>query len=150
GNAALAARLLPAWAAIPAQKRPPMPKLLEVADGLEAPPFHPAITIMNPPYGRVRLAQEERSRWADGLHGHANLYGLFLHAAVESLAEDGILAAVVPTSFLGGAYFKRLRALLHRHAPLVRVSFVGSRSGVYAGDPLQETCLVVFRRGAAD
>jgi adenine-specific DNA-methyltransferase len=100
---------------------------------------------MNPPYGRVRLDEEERARWDRYLYGHANLYSLFLAAGLESLDEEGVLAGIVPTSFLAGRYFTALRAELARQAPLQEMTFIEERSGVFAG-VLQETCLATFTR----
>jgi adenine-specific DNA-methyltransferase len=101
---------------------------------------------MNPPYGRVRLGPEDRERFASILYGHANLYGLFLGAALDTLDPvDGVLAALVPTSFTSGLYFQNLRAELSRSAPLREASFVADRVGVFAG-VLQETCMAVFTR----
>lgn len=76
---------------------------------------------------------------------HANLYGLFLAAAVENLDERGVIAAVVPTSFTSGLYFRNLRAVLAKTAPLTETAFAADRSGVFAG-VLQETCLAMFSR----
>lgn len=100
---------------------------------------------MNPPYGRVRLEQQERERFANSLYGHANLYGLFMAAAIESLDDAGVLAALVPTSFLAGRYFENLRGMLGKQAPLREVEFVVDRSGSFSG-VLQETCLATFGR----
>jgi adenine-specific DNA-methyltransferase len=146
GNAILAAELLPLWAALRPQDRNPLPEFLRVGDGLE-PTDEAGITVMNPPYGRVRLSPADRERWERSLYGHANKFGVFLHAAVEMTAPGGLIGAVVPASFLGGAYYQRLRSLLAEEAPLVRCVFIGERSGVFATGVLQETCLAVFRRG---
>jgi adenine-specific DNA-methyltransferase len=147
GNAILGAELLPTWASIPPERRQPLPRLMTTGDGLACSEREAEITVMNPPYGRVRLAADDRARWTDSLFGHANRFGLFLHAAIERTAPDGLIGAVLPTSFLGGAYYQRLRELIASQAPLVRLVFVDERSGVFSGDVLQETCLAVFRRG---
>ncbi len=148
GNAVLGAELLPLWGLVPEHERRPLPQLLRVGDGLDPTGDRPSVVVMNPPYGRLRLSAADRLRWHDTLYGHANRYALFLHAAVERVREDGVVAAIIPTSFLGGAYYQRLRAFLAREAPLTRLAFVDSRAGVFAGDVLQETCLAVFRRRA--
>ncbi len=147
GNALLAAELLPLWVQLPEAKRRPLPQLLRVSDGLTPAQDRPQAVIMNPPYGRVRLDNFARARWQESLYGHANRYSLFLHAAIERVDSGGLVAAVIPTSFLGGAYYQRLRAFIARHAPLLRLTFVDARAGVFAGDVLQETCLAVFRKG---
>jgi adenine-specific DNA-methyltransferase len=147
GNAILNAELLPLWAAVPEHRRPPLAQLLHVADGLAPADDRPLVVVMNPPYGRVRLSSEERGRWEESLFGHANRYALFLHAAIERAAPGGLVAAIVPTSFLGGAYYQRLRRLIVREAPLERLTFVDARAGVFDGGVLQETCLAILRKG---
>lgn len=149
GNAILGAELLPTWASLPPERRRPLPQLLEVANGLATSRPQAAITVMNPPYGRVRLPADERERWAQSLFGHANRFGLFLHAAIDMTTPGGLIGAVLPTSFLGGAYYQRLREFIADRAPLARLVFVDERWGVFAGGVLQETCLAVFKRGAA-
>lgn len=130
--------------AMPAAK----PELV-AADGLAPRGERPDVVIMNPPFGRAKLTTEERIRWAPSLFGHANLYGLFLHSAIEQVRDGGLVAAVLPTSFIGGAYFQRLRGFVAAEAPLVRLRTIVDRSGLYGGGVLQETCLAVFRKGAS-
>ncbi len=146
GNVVLAAELLPAWAALPPRRRGPLPELLSVADGLDHRALRPKTIVLNPPYGRVRLSHQDRVRWSDALFGHANRYALFVRWAIEHVADGGLVGAVLPTSFLGGSYFQRLRELIGREAPLRRVAFVEDRSGVFVG-VLQETCLAIFEKG---
>lgn len=144
-NVVLAAEALPVLAEVPAARRRPLPALASVGDGL-APARMPArAVVMNPPYGRVRLDPAERKRFATFLYGHANLYGLFLAAGLESLGANGVLSALVPTSFTSGRYFSSLRRALADSAPLREVTFVADRDGVFTG-VLQETCLVTFTR----
>ncbi len=146
GNAILAAELLPLWARLPEERRGHLPQLLRVDDGLAATNDHPRVIVMNPPYGRVRLTPRDRARWQESLYGHANRYGLFLHAAIARVAPGGLVAAIIPTSFLGGAYYQRLRDFIAREAPLERLTFVDERAGVFVGGVLQETCLAIFRK----
>lgn len=147
-NVVLAAELLPFVARVPEARRRPLPPLARVGDGLASSGRPARAVVMNPPYGRVRLDEAERERWSAYLYGHANLYSLFIAAGVEALDDDGVLAALVPTSFLAGRYFASLRAELARQAPLRDVTFVEERGGVFAG-VLQETCLAAFTRRRA-
>ena len=103
------------------------------------------LVIGNPPYGRVTLDPETRARFARSLYGHANIYGVFIDLAVRVCRPGGIVALVTPASFLGGQYFKQLRAMLRREAPPVAIDFVSDRGGVFDA-VLQETVLVVFSR----
>jgi adenine-specific DNA-methyltransferase len=143
----LAAEALPNIAALPVRMRHPIPRLVHVGDGLVARAPARAV-VMNPPYGRVRLAPEDRDRWSGVLLGHANLYALFMAHGAESLEREGVLAALVPTSWTSGLYFSRLREMLSRDLTLRSVTFVEARGGVFSG-VLQETCLAVFSKRRA-
>jgi adenine-specific DNA-methyltransferase len=145
GNILLASELLPLWAGVPPERRKPLPALLSTSDGLRQDPPKARVVLMNPPYGRVRLAAEDRDRWSHVVHGHANKYALFMAAGVEQLqGKDCALTALVPAGWLGGAYFQRLRSFLSRRAPLTHVGFLGDRTGVFATGVLQETLVATF------
>jgi len=147
-NVVLTAEALPILAAVPAARRRPLTSLATVADGLASAARPARAVVMNPPYGRVRLAADERERFAHVLYGHANLYSLFMAAGLERLDRTGVLGALVPTSFTAGRYFSNLRAELSRVAPLSEAAFVADRGGVFAG-VLQETCLATFSKRRA-
>lgn len=104
------------------------------------------LVIGNPPYGRVTLAPDLRARYARGLYGHANLYGVFTDAALRWTRPQGLVAFLTPPSFLGGQYYSALRRLLAEEAPPVSIDFVHARRGVFE-DVLQETLLALYRRG---
>ncbi len=127
-----------------------MPDIVSITDSLAAMPAKLFdLVIGNPPYGRVTLSPELRERYARSLYGHANLYGLFTDLAVQLTKPGGVIAYVTPTSFLGGQYFKSLRALLSREAPPCTVDFIADREGVF-DDVLQETMLAVFTRAPSE
>jgi adenine-specific DNA-methyltransferase len=124
-----------------------LPKIVQVCDTLEQEPDGELFDLVvgNPPYGRVSLTPEQRSRFARSLFGHANLYGVFTDAALRWTKPKGVIAYVTPTSFLAGEYFKALRSLIADTAPPVSVDFVEARRGVFE-DVLQETLLATYRR----
>lgn len=101
------------------------------------------LIIGNPPFGRIGLSQDQRRLFSRSLYGHANLYGVFLDAALRWRHRDGLVAFVTPTSFLGGQYFSKLRSLLLAEAPPLCVDFIEARKGIF-DSVLQETCLTVF------
>jgi len=103
------------------------------------------LVIGNPPYGRVKLDQEQRERYSRSLYGHANLYGLFTDLALRLTKEKGVIAYLTPTSFLGGQYFKSLRELLVKETTPVAIDFISDRNGVF-DDVLQETLLTAYRK----
>jgi len=103
------------------------------------------LVIGNPPYGRVTLNSDMRSRYKRGLYGHANLYGLFTDLGIRLTRPGGVIAYVTPTSFLAGEYFKALRKLLTDEAAPVNLDFLSVRKGVF-DDALQETLLATYKR----
>ena len=121
-------------------------RVVTVCDALEAEPEGLGFDLVvgNPPYGRVRLKQDMRRKFARSLFGHANLYGIFTDLALRFAKPEGVVGYVTPTSFLAGAYFKALRALLGQEASLAGIDFVTERRGVFE-DVLQETALTVYR-----
>ena len=124
------------------------PVIVRVADTLEEPPSARFdLVIGNPPYGRVTLTPEQRHRFARGLYGHANLYGVFTDIAVRWTRKGGTIAYLTPTSFLSGHYYSALRELIAKEAPPAAIDFVHARRGVFE-DVLQETLLAAYRRGA--
>lgn len=143
-NVILASEALPLLRAVSARQRKPLPALVTCGDGLATGERSARVELQNPPYGRVRLSPEDRERWSHVLYGHANLYGLFMAAAVEDLDAEGVLSALVPTSFTSGRYFENLRDYLARNARPLNVSFVVERGAFES--VLQETCLVTFGR----
>jgi len=125
-----------------------LPEIVSVRDSLRNAPASDRfdLVIGNPPYGRVRLDADDRARFERSLYGHANLYGLFTHVALDYAKPGGVIAFVTPTSFLAGEYFKNLRTMLGRDAPPFSLDFVSARKGVF-DDVLQETLLATYKRG---
>lgn len=148
GSVLLAAELLPTLARLPEEERRPLPALLTVGDGLEVSARAVTNVVLNPPYGRVRLSPQHRSTWSQVLSGHANRYYLHIAAAVQQVETGGVVAALVPAGWLGGAYAKNLRAYLALHAPLRRLTYVRDRTGVFSTEVTQETVLAAFAVGA--
>jgi adenine-specific DNA-methyltransferase len=123
------------------------PQLVRVCDSLDerSPVDGFDLVIGNPPFGKVRLTDVQRSKYKRSLYGHANLYGVFLDLAVRWTKPGGVIAYVTPTSFLAGEYFKQLRRLLLEEAPPRAIDVVADRKGVF-DDVLQETALSTFVR----
>lgn len=125
-----------------------VPTLVQVCNSLDMEPEAKFdLVIGNPPYGRVALTADQRTRFSRSLYGHANLYGVFTDLALRWAKPGGHIAFLTPTSFLAGQYFSALRRLLAAEAPPVAIDFVNARRGVFE-DVLQETVLTVFARGA--
>ena len=125
----------------------PAPVCVKVCDTLEETPVAQFdLVVGNPPYGRVTLTAAQRARYARGLYGHANLYGVFTDIALRWARPGGVIAYLTPTSVLGGQYYTALRRLLAAEAPPVAIDFVHARRGVFE-DVLQETLLALYSKG---
>lgn len=125
-----------------------LPTIVEVRDTLLPLPkefLRYGLVIGNPPYSKIKLEQEQRDYYSRSLYGHSNLYGLFTDQALRLCADGGVIAFVTPTSFLGGEYFKNLRALLRTDAHPLNVEFISDRDGVFE-DVLQETMLATYQK----
>lgn len=123
------------------------PKIVRVGDTLAVEPSEMFdLVVGNPPYGRVSLSAEQRQRFARGLYGHANLYGVFTDIALRWTKPGGCVAYLTPTSVLGGQYYAALRRLLAEEAPPAAIDFVHARKGVFE-DVLQETLLALYTKG---
>ena len=102
--------------------------------------------VGNPPYGKIHSSDPRIAPYKDTVHGHANLYGIFLTLAVSRLKAGGHLGFVVPRSFASGLYFKNLRRHLLNELRIDEVTVFGSRKGVFSG-VLQETLLFLGTKG---
>jgi adenine-specific DNA-methyltransferase len=123
----------------------PAPLMVKVCDTLEETPRAEFdLVVGNPPYGRVTLNPDQRARFARGLYGHANLYGVFTDIAIRWCKPNGLIAYLTPTSMLGGQYFAALRGLLAKEAPPIGIDLVQARQGVFE-DVMQETLLALYR-----
>jgi adenine-specific DNA-methyltransferase len=103
------------------------------------------IIIGNPPYGKLTLSKEVRQEYEESLFGHANLYGVFTHLAINMVKPDGVIGFLTPTSFLSGEYFKKLRKFIRKETHPLIIDFVAGRKGVFE-DVLQETLLAVYKK----
>jgi predicted RNA methylase len=129
---------------VKAKKR--LPNIVTVGDTLKLRKFGKFdLVIGNPPYGKVTLSDEDRKNFERSLYGHANLYGLFTDQALHLTKDDGIIALLTPTSFLGGQYFKKLRELLTQETTAIALEFISDRNGVF-DDVLQETLLTAYTK----
>jgi adenine-specific DNA-methyltransferase len=101
--------------------------------------------VGNPPYGKVPSSDPRVSLFRSTIYGHANIYGMFLQYAVESLRPRGYLGFIVPKSFSSGLYFKKLRAFLNRELEFHELTTFTSRKKIF-NNVLQETVILIAQR----
>lgn len=80
--------------------------------------------ILNPPYKKIRPITIPTSR---GELKITNLYAAFLVIAVQALSEGGECVAIIPRSWMNGAYFKDFRKWLLDECSLDVIAVYGSR-----------------------
>lgn len=72
------------------------------------------LIVGNPPYFVIKK-EDVSERYQPYLQGRPNIYIIFIHRALEMLAENGILSFVIPTNFLNCTYYLKTREYLLTH-----------------------------------
>ncbi len=103
--------------------------------------------IGNPPYGRIlRPSKGILTDFASVIsHGYVNLYALFLEQSLRFTKPSGVIALVVPMSFVGGPYFANLRKRILEAAHVLSLDPVDKRSDVFL-DVLYDVCILTLRK----
>lgn len=103
--------------------------------------------IANPPYGRVfRPKQDTVETWAHVVtDGHVNTYALFSAAAIELSKPLGLIALVIPTSFIGGPYFSNFRRHVRNTSEVLQIELIQERKDAFL-DVSQDTCVLYLRK----
>lgn len=103
--------------------------------------------ITNPPYGRVYKAKRSTvESWSHVItDGHVNTYALFVALSINIVRPGGLIALVIPTSFIGGPYFSKLRSAIRLETNLIQVELIQERSEAFL-DVVQDTCILYARR----
>jgi adenine-specific DNA-methyltransferase len=106
--------------------------------------------VSNPPYGRVfRAGSPLLARWEDVItDGHVNTYALFVSLALQRTKINGLVALVIPTSFLAGPYFSKLRSHIRSVSNIIQIDIIEKRADVFM-DVTQDTCVIFLRRTLA-
>lgn len=102
--------------------------------------------VGNPPYRKLgRMDPALRDAFGGSIYGHANAYGVFLHAGIEMLRPGGRLGFIVPRSMLSGLYFQNLRRTIEERTCLEELLLLAERKNIFP-QVLQGTMIVVLRR----
>ncbi|MER8719809.1 SAM-dependent methyltransferase [Mesorhizobium sp. M0999] len=107
------------------------------------------VVVSNPPYGRVfRAKRATVDRWSDVItDGHVNTYALFVALSIKLAKPSGLIALILPTSFIGGPYFANLRKYIRKETNILRLELIQKRSEAFL-DVIQDTCVMYLRRRA--
>lgn len=126
-------------------------RLVRVGDRLKQPlSFRHHHEIGNPPY--LRLGAEAhvvwREQFADIANGRLNLYAMFVRRALEEVPPNGIVAHILPASFVGGPEFAKFRVRVLQLADVLAIDMLDQRVRVFL-DAIQDACFLVLRRRVA-
>lgn len=96
--------------------------------------------ILNPPYKKMGAKDIRQQLLPIQV---PNLYAAFLCVAVQHLADNGEIVAIIPRSWTSGAYYARFRKWLFSQVSLDAIHLYDSRNEVFADlNVLQEIMLI--------
>jgi adenine-specific DNA-methyltransferase len=105
------------------------------------------LVLANPPYGRITGAECPEKRWLEVCHpGHINKYALFTELCFRLAKPGGLIGLVLPSSFIAGPLYDRLRTFLRTHGEILAVGSVADREDVFV-DVAQDVSVIVARAG---
>jgi tRNA1(Val) A37 N6-methylase TrmN6 len=78
------------------------------------------LIIGNPPYF-VCKKESIPSKYAEYISGRPNIFGLFIIHSLQLLSPNGILAFVIPKSFLNSAYYANIRNYIKKTCDIIAI-----------------------------
>ncbi len=106
-------------------------------------------------FGTENEEQQEMARKLRGAtklfgSGHAGLASNFMDLGHRKLKEGGVLALVIPFSFVGGSSWKRAREALQAHysdVHMISIAGSGQTARAFSADTGMAECLVLATKG---
>jgi tRNA1(Val) A37 N6-methylase TrmN6 len=106
--------------------------------------------ILNPPYRKIGTTSSHRAYLRLVGLETVNLYTGFVGLAVEMLAQDGELVAIIPRSFCNGPYYEPFRHFILQRAAILQIHLFSARDKAFRADAvLQENVIIHLKRSAA-
>jgi len=107
------------------------------------------LVIANPPFGRISSSELQRSQWERVCHsGHVNKYAMFADLCVRLAKPGGLIGLVLPSSFMAGPLYDRLRKFLREKGEILTLGSVANRKDVFV-DVCQDVSVLIARIGEA-
>jgi type I restriction-modification system DNA methylase subunit len=78
------------------------------------------LIIGNPPYF-VCKKESIPTKYAEYITGRPNIFGLFILHSLELLSPNGILAFIIPKSFLNSAYYANIRNYIKKTCHIISI-----------------------------
>lgn len=106
------------------------------------------LVVANPPYGRLSLDKVPTSHWQNVCHsGHINKYALFTELCFRLVKPGGLIALVLPSSFIAGPLYDLLRTFIRSRGQIAYLGSVARRNDMFA-DVAQDVSAIVIKAGA--
>lgn len=107
------------------------------------------LVIANPPFGRISSSELRRTQWERVCHaGHVNKYAMFADLCVRLAKPGGLIGLVLPSSFMTGPLYDRLRKFLREQGEILTLGSVANRKDVFV-DVCQDVSVLIARIGKA-
>ncbi len=104
--------------------------------------------IMNPPYKKINGTSNHRKALRDVGIEAVNLYSGFVALAIQKLAPQGELVAIIPRSFCNGPYYQSFRQLLFAETAIRQIHIFDARNQAFSEDKvLQENIILHLVKG---
>ena len=100
------------------------------------------VVIANPPFFKLRKNDPRSIAHKHIVHGQPNIYGLFMAACAQLLADDGRYCFITPRSWTSGSYFSELRKYLFKYLYLEAVHLFKDREAVFTNDRVQQEMMI--------
>lgn len=99
------------------------------------------LIIGNPPYF-VTSKNNINKKYAKYIEGRPNIYTIFILHSLEMLAKKGVLAFVLPKSFLNCLYYDKIRKHINEKYKILAIIEHGMSDYI---DTDQETCSIIIQ-----
>lgn len=100
--------------------------------------------VMNPPYKKFQRKEFDSLKLADcNIEYSPNLYSLMMSCALDLLADNGELIAIVPRSFCSGSLFYAFRKKIVNNFQISFIHLFESRTKVFALDGVQQETIII-------
>jgi adenine-specific DNA-methyltransferase len=102
------------------------------------------ICIANPPYFKLKKADERAIAHAYAVHGQPNIYGLFQAACAGLVSPGGRWCFITPRSWMNGAYFAAVRRHLLHYLSLDAFHLFESRQDHFYEDVILQEAVIAW------
>jgi methylase of polypeptide subunit release factors len=79
------------------------------------------LIVGNPPYFVLEKGYKIPEKMEPYVYGRPNIFGLFIIQAISMLAPNGILAFIIPKSFLNSAYYSKIRNYIKETCKILEI-----------------------------